>query len=413
MGIRQYLIIAFLVPAVFCFFSATALGQGKIRVGSMRVLPEISYELENNDNIFLEDNNEQDDYIHTLSPSLSLDWRKDTKNSVRLGYQADIVRYDSYSQIDYETHQADFEFEYASPTGFYARGWDMFVDTSDPYGSLNEYKRGVPQTDRWHNTAVAIFGYDFPNKVSAELHYRNYVQDYDRFIDHWQNYTVHEPGVKIFYRFLPKTSALFEYRWETRSYDDQQKAMDNSYGADRDNSQDFDYHRFFIGLSFDPSAKVNGEMKIGWGRRDFENDFSFRTDASGNPLAYDDSSTWIAETFLYYQMLARTKWSFSLMRADMDSADVDTTAYTRTRVGIGLEQGVTSRLKFFGNLYYEQDDYEQDREDEEYGAGLRLQLAVKQWCFLNASYLYLEEDSNIEGKSFSNNRFGVSAQLRF
>ncbi len=405
--------ISLLLVLVVAFsVRAAAYGQGNIRVGNFRIQPGIAYEFEWNDNIFLDESDEEDDCINTLTPSLELDWRKNRDNYVRVGYATDIVRYPAYDGVDYEKHSIGAELQYKSPMGYYFRVRDYFVDTEDPYGSLNEYRRGIPQVERWTNAGAAAIGYDFPNRLRLELTYRSYILDYDAFMDYWQNYTSHEPGLTLFYQLLPKTAALIEYRWETREYTEQQDASDNSYAADSVTAQDFDYHKFFLGLHMDPTAKISGDLKLGLGYRDFANDVSFRTGPDGNPLHYNDTGTWIAETMLHYQVSRRTRLKLGLAREAMDSADIMSTTYDSTAVELGLAQGIGRRLKLFGDVCYEYDDYEGGREDDTYYFSARLQYTAKEWCIFNLYYIFEEEDSSAAGQSYTNNRFGVSAAFK-
>ena len=85
-------------------------------------------------------------------------------------------------------------------------------------------------------------------------------------------------------------------------------------------------------------------MKLGWGYKDFDND----EDYAGND--YKDKGSWVAETRLGYQLFQRTRLTFSLVNEQKDDTDAGTGSYEHSKVGFGLDQGITDQLKFLGDV---------------------------------------------------------------
>lgn len=383
-----------------------ALAKGNIHVGKMQVIPGLKYQLEYNDNIFLDPSGEEEEFIHTITPSLALDWARDKANYVRLGYAVDVVRYDDFGDTDYEKHMLRGRAKYTAPSGFYAQAREYFVDTEDPYGSLNDFNTGE-QTARWNNSLRLRSGYSFAERMRAEVSYNNYIQKYDAFEDEWQNKLDHEPGVAFYYKFWPKTSALFEYRYQMREYTEQQDLDDNSKGIDSDTAQDFNYHQFFVGLHWDATAKITGDLKLGYGLKDYENDVNWRGED------YDDNDTWIAETRLAYRLAPKTRLTARLLRRVRNSSSDDgSTEYENTKVGFGLQQRILRRYTVKAGVAYTKKDYDENssgesRDDDVYEGNLGVDYRFNEWLNGGVTYTYKDRQSNFADDEYTSNVFTV------
>ena len=64
------------------------------------ITPSISIRETYNDNIFLEDSNEEDDFITTLSPNITLDYSPNSKMDINLDYGFDFRFYSSHSDLN-------------------------------------------------------------------------------------------------------------------------------------------------------------------------------------------------------------------------------------------------------------------------------------------------------------------------
>lgn len=402
-----------LAVAMVVGWSLSGWAQGNIRMGKLEITPGLGYGLEYNDNIFLEEDSEKDDWIHTITPSLFLDWEQDADNYARLGYKVDVFRYDDHSDTDYESHFLTAGAGYKSPQGFYASLNNLFLDTEDPYSSNNDYRLGE-QTKRWSNNLRLHAGYEFSPLTRLEFSYRNRILDYDEFEDEWQNRLSHEPGVAFYYRIMPKTAAFVEYRFETTEYTEQDDLEDNNRGADSDNAQDYKYHKGYVGLTWDATAKINGELKFGYGYKEYDNDVSFRTDEHGNSIEYDDVSTWIAETRLTYAMSPKTAFDARILRETFDSPSSVDTTYDRTEVGFGLTQEMGRRMTLSADAAYILRDYDRtSREDDEWEVGLDLRYALMEWLAAGMRYEYDDRQSDVDEYEYTNNRVGFYLQAEY
>lgn len=402
-----FLSAAFLMPVCVS-------AQGNIHLGKLKIVPGVKYAPEWNDNIFLDADDEKEDYIHNITPSVGLDFTRDKNNYMRLGYGVDIVRYDDYSDNDYEKHQLTGRAKYTSPQGFYIKGFENFIDTEDPYGSENDYNVGV-QTERWNNLFKLNTGYKFADRFRVELNYRNFMQEYDNKKDEWQNKQDNEPGVAVFYKFMPKTSALFEYRYQMREYTDADDSIKAGYNDDT--SQDFDYHKLFLGLHWDTTAKITGDLKFGYGMKNYDNDQNWLGQE------YEDNDTWLAETRLTYKLRARTRLTGKVSRSVRDSSSDDgSTEYENTKLGLGIKQGFMERFVFNANASVTFKDYDeattgtyagQEREDDQYEGEVGVKYKANDWLTLGVNYTYVDRQSNFDDEEYTNNIFGFQIAAKY
>ena len=373
------------------------MAQGNIQIGQIKVLPRVNYTGQWEDNIYQDNKDTKSDYLHNLGAGLGLDYTRDDDNYARIGYDVTNVRYDEYSENDYWKHNVLAKLAYKSPMGFYTTFSENFRQSADPYDSDDEYASGQP-TKRWINDARLGLGFEFSDRIKTEVYYRNYRKEFHEFSDQHKDRMENEPGIIAYYKFMPKTSALFEYRATFTKYSKQEDASDNSYGYDDETSQDSTYHRFLLGLHWDASAKITGDVKLGWGIKNYDND----EDYAGRE--YKDANTWIAETRLGYQMFKRTGLRFSLLREAKDDTNAATGSYEHTKVGLGVDQGITQQLSLVGDLAYTYDSYEYEEDSSGdtdpdknvniYSASLGLNYAFNDWLNAGVGYKYKEKSNN-------------------
>jgi hypothetical protein len=394
-------------------WSSPGWSQGRIHMGKLSVTPGLKYDVEYNDNVFLDVDDEKDDWVHTITPSLFLNWNEGGDTFASLGYQAGIVRYNDYSDQDYEDHSLIGEAGYNAPSGLYLRLRDTFQDTEDPYGSENDYRLGE-SIKRWNNDAEFVAGYELADLYKLELSYRNAILEYDAFQDQWQNRMSHEPGIALYYKFLPKTSVFVQYQYEMTEYPEQDDLDDNDRGIDSDTAQDYDYHKGFIGLEWDATAKLNGQLKVGYGYKDYDNKYSFRTDDQGRPIEYDEESSWIAGTDLTYQWRPKTALGFSLERENLDSPSTSSNSYDRTRAGFGITQALGQRMTLSADAAYTLREYDEiNRDDDQWELGLDFRYAMLEWLSAGLRYEYDDRESDDPEYEYTNNIVGLYLQATY
>lgn len=402
-----------LIVIFFCF--GISLGfAGNIHLGKLRVEPEIGYKLEYNDNVALVNTDEQTDYIHTISPGLLLKYEGSTPgNFISAGYKTDIVVYTDLDENNYEAHKPFFSLGYRSPGGFYLKAIDAYIKTADPYGAGNLYGQGR-KTRRWNNTFDFVLGYEFGGKYGIEGSCRNFLLRYEGEEDEWQNRKDHRYSFDIFYKIADKTSVFGEYRYTQGEYDEQN---DGVSGWTEATSQDYTLDDYSVGVRFEPGAKLRGEIKIGYGRKNFENE----ADKSGRQYVNQDS--WMAESEVKYTPTDRTELSCKLKRSIEGSPTESSSSYLDTFMGFDIRHSLTRQFSLGAGLDWRRNDYSDEnlagvpkRHFNIYTARAGFEWQFYKYFTGGMDYLYKSRDANdnyYESEEYDNNVFSLRLNAVF
>lgn len=368
-----------------------AFAQGNLHFGRLKVELGLKYELRYEDNIYSEKNNEQDDLIHIATPAISLAYEGDRpENYFKAGYYVDLAAYSDFSDNNYQAHHPYVDMGYKTAAGLYFRASDRYLSTADPYGSNNQYGVGA-KTKRVDNTANLLLGYEFFKRYAIEGFYTNYLIKYDLTADEWQDRTDNTGGGNLVYNLSPKTALFAQYRYTQADYD---KQNDGVLGWSAATSQDYTKNDFFVGVRFNPGSKLEGELKVGYGTKEFDNQF----DVLGNK--YEDDSGWISETQIAWQARERTRLTLDLRRSFEGSPDAVSSSYIDTTVGLGLIQNLANRLSANLAFKYNNNDYQNEvapnpsKAFDIYTATAGLNYEIKKWLTTGIEYEYTSKNAS-------------------
>lgn len=387
---------------ICCFLiipPSDAFAQWNLHLGRLTVTPSLNYDLLYTDNVFIEKTNEQDDFIHTITPGVLLGYTGAPGNSFLAGFSADIARYTDLDDNNYEAYRPFVNISLNSPFGLYFRGGDNFTWTADPFGSFNEYDQsnrfGIGQkTERYDNLLNATLGYNLGEKYFTEVTYKNYLTRYDLDKNKWQDRMDHSIAAALFYRLTPKTSAFSEFRYTVADYNEQNDGIfdegrDTNWSSET--SQDYELIDILIGARLEPVGKLSGEARVGYGAKNFENS----VDPIGN--SYKDSSTFVASILMTYMPTSRTNLSINVQRSQMGSPDADAASFINTFVQLKLAQQLAYRLTLNLGTEFNNDDYQDeaagrpDKYFNRYGILPGLDWAIKPWLSTGIQYRYEEQ----------------------
>lgn len=395
-----YVLLLSLV-SIFCLLIIPPLdgfAQGNLHLGRLAITPSLSYDLQYSDNVFTEATNEQDDFIHTISPNLQFSYTGTPGNSFMAGIPVDIVRYTDLDDNNYEAYRPFVNINLNSPWGLYFRGGDNFTWTEDPFGSFNEFDQSNrfglgEKTKRYDNTLNATLGYNFREKYFSEVTYKNYFIRYDSDEDKWQDRAENSIVGALFYRLTPKTAVFTEFRYTDVDYN---KQNDGIFDSDRDaswsseTSQDNQLIDILVGVRLEPGGKLSGEARVGYGVINFENS----VDIQGN--AYEDSGTLVMSTNLTYTLTARTNLSLNLQRSHLGSPDADAASFIGSLVQLKLRQQLAYRLTLNLGTEFNNDDYQHvvagrpEKYLNRFGIIAGMDWAIKPWVITGVQYQYQE-----------------------
>ncbi|MFC1489493.1 hypothetical protein ACFL6B_06585, partial [Thermodesulfobacteriota bacterium] len=318
--------------------------ETEIRAGSLKVTPGVKYTGSYEGNVFYEENDTRDDYIHKVTPYIHFDYVGGTLGRyLKMGLEVDLAAYTDYNDNNWQAYRPYIEFSLDHLGPFYLKVRDAYVYTTDPYGTVNQYGLGT-KTERWHNDLDATLGYEFGDRYALEMDYKWHVERFRENPDKWQNRIDHRFGGKLLVKVASKTYVFGEYRRTNAEYDEQNEGFTPVNGAwfptapfwNSATSQDYYLDDVFAGVRFHPTGRLRGEIKFGYGQKHYEND----VDPVGIP--YVDDDTWIAEANVNYVLQKNASLGLNLHRTFLGTQDNNVMAqpifvssgYVDTKAGI-------------------------------------------------------------------------------
>ncbi len=399
------------LAAIFFFIApAFAFAQtgGNIQIGNLKIIPGVTVEQWYDDNIYLgngtNETTEQKkaDWITHIKPALLLNYTMPERGAVNLGYQGDFAFYNSQRDNNWKNHKGMADMDYKAPAGLILGLKEQYQRSEDPYGSADQYALGRV-TKRWDNDLRTKVGWQLGESFRTLVYYNFYRQEYDDLADFSQNYGSNEFGVGAEARFLPRTWGFLRYHYGVKDY--------NTYfgGTTSTNDSDSKWHRVNAGISWDPGAKLSGELNVGYQWKKFDNQFT----STGTKR--EDRNTWIAETSVTYTPFTTTSLSLNLARAVRDTASDTNEYFDDTGIGISLKQGIFTKFNLNAGVNYSKNEYNlpvgNNRKDDNYQANVGLDYEIQPWLGVGIGYDYRKKNSNDSTFDFTDNRFMASIKV--
>jgi hypothetical protein len=269
--------------------------QSPHRLGVVRFSPFMEIQQTFNSNIYSTTSDKKSDFITSFNPAMRLELPMAQRHLVSLGYLGNYYAYNRYDQNDHLDHTLNLDGSFNFPQGLALRGGSTIryatEDRTATTGVQRTYERLSPyfqaaykMADRW--------------KIEA-----NYQEDSLMFVDpvnQASDYNCHNAAVTLFYKFLPKTAAMAQYIYTYRQH---------PYSRLSNNV----IQTPMLGLTFDPTAKISGTLKVGYTFQQFDFNMPGRTNSSG------DASLSIQTLYRYSQYTNVTLVAQRAIQEDPDS----------------------------------------------------------------------------------------------
>ena len=392
-GVLSFIFFCFIIIALIFSFSSSALAQQRerageeprIKIGAFEIHPSLEVEQVYDDNIFLESTNEQHDLITLTRPGIQF-FLPIRDHSLDLGYFAELSVFSDNSQENYQNQTLNAGGNLNFPGGLYFEVRDIYRDTTDPSSSAEQSDLD-PRTRKKMNTVLSTLGYKLGEKSTAELGFSYYTLDYeDTNYDNLDRSEVTGRGT-YFYKFWPKASILFEFVHSSNMFDQLAKT---------DPQDDSKAYEINTGLRFDPDAKLRGDVRVGYERRDFE------TIDDDDNLVFSAGLTWLPTP----KFTGRISFSRSIENSESSTDEF----YRHNQVSVGVTHKFTDKLYGSVDFTYYKDDYNTDREDENAVEVVEAGYYFKEWLRVFVKYERQDLDSTINLNDYEDNRvsFGIA-----
>jgi predicted porin len=389
--------VLILVIAPFPAFAQLNIKElpGNIHLGPVRIHPQFSVKEEYTDNYFLEHLNKKENWITVLTPGITIQVPFMTRHIFQFDYSADIFRLGHFTRYDTEDHYTSGLFKFNFPWGLELNIGDQFIKSSA--APLFE---GNSHFEYFYNEGMVEAVYRFADRYKVKLAYRNDWKDFWNQAAKVDNYKRNEVAADIYYRFLPKTSVLVEYTFYRLDNEDIA-----SFSTDNNN------HQIWVGLEWEPGAKIKGGIKGGYILRTYDERGSGKNE--GDFGMRGDLTYFIGKSTTLNAVVAR-----EIIQTEVTAGQGPYgTHYIETGGTLSLNHNFTSKITAHLAGFYYNDDYRdrgaftERRMDNRYGGGVGIGYQFRDWLGFRLNYRYTENTSNFEQWAYRENRVFIQAYL--
>jgi hypothetical protein len=368
---------------------------GNIHVGPVWIHPQFGVKEVYTDNFFLTNTDKKENWITVLTPGITVQVPFMKRHIFQFDYSADIFRLGHFTRYDTEDHYTSGLFKFNFPWGLDLKIGDQFIKSS-----TRPLFEGANQFDYYYNKGMVEAAYRFAKRYMVRLSYRNDFKDFSDPVARVDNYKRNEVAAGIYYRFLPKTYALVEYTFYRM--DNEQKVP---LSTDNNN-----YH-IWVGLEWEPEARIKGGIKGGYiicrydERGSGRNEYNFGMQG--------DLTYLINKSTTLRAVVAREILETSVTAGQGPYG----THYIETGGSLSLNHNFTSKINAGLEGFYYNDDYRENgaftekRMDNRYGGDVGIGYQFRDWLGFKLNYRYTENRSNFEQWAYRENRVFLQAYL--
>lgn len=401
--VRKFTLVA--IMAITLIFTVVAAEAGQnfinelasskgIEAGPVKLHVGAKLELQHDTNIYTAAANEKDDNVSIVMPAAALTMKIGESN-LKLGASADMYKFSDNSKEDNTATHAVASYSVKTPAGFEFSLSDTYSDIEDVHPDQHAPKRAKHKD----NTLSTNIGFQLPSeKVKVTLGYSALKLDYADKADEFQNKEEKKLNVTVFYKMLAKTRALVEIENKTIEYPD--------FTANR--ASDSTEKTVYVGLKWDPTAKLSGHFKVGFAKKEFDNAKVKRGAAVYN--SDDDDYLSVGSQFTY-TVSSATKVRFRVVRRMSETTYAGNAArnlsasthYKMNQIGFGFDQKVMDKIALtcdysIQNDYYNALDIAKlKRSDTKHSLVVTGDYAMNQRMKVGGKFDYSTKDSDDPG----------------
>jgi hypothetical protein len=366
--------------SIFC---STAFAEEGIEWGRFRFTPEISTSEKYTDNVYLIHTDGREDTITTVSPKVSLDFAFAPRNYITFSYGGDFRFYRKSDNFKKDIHKTGLFWTLTTP-----KGSNFKIGASADFDSIQPWSEKDHHRDFVVVKALVDTLFKVSSLIELGIKYDYESRRFEDSIDEIDDFDMNTITFDIGYQMSPITEFLLEY----------------SYCHQNNNNKldfftDMDTNTIFVGVRWDPTAKLSGDLKMGYTQTSVKEG--------------DDFSGFAIDADLDYKLSDITRFkataSRMLMRSTVAARETGI-YYISTGGDLSATYSKWEPLKISMNLTYTNNNFEQlagvyeDREDNVYTVGLKVNYLIKNWLTSTLSYQYRRNKSNVESEDYKENR---------
>ena len=391
--------------------------------------PRVSVSETYDDNIDLEPDNENSDYITVVSPGANFQLESQY-TLLTLDYEAGFSFYAKDSSRDTTRHRGRISWNQLLAEHLRLNLNDTFSRSEDPItvedDRITDISRG--REVQYRNTGEASMSWQFGAEDLVTLGYRNRLLNSDS--DQTEDSRANEGFLNLGTWFIPKfgidlsssfsrwefqqskdftsiptddfyrysAGLTMNYRWRPQRigyarYNIVYQNFDHEFGAISTLvSEDYVVHQTTVGLSFGFGPNTDFAAEFGYFRQEFDN----RKGEDGFVLNGSFNTRGERTTFSI-----QTNSGYNLDYGSSDNQGFSKYSDSAARVGYELSEN----LGIFATARYRWEDFtETNRTDHTYGGRAGLTYSFRRWLRLSLEGGHLRRDSNEDAQEFKDNR---------
>lgn len=378
-----------------------------IRAGAFLVFPQLSLQVQHDDNIYATDTNETDDNIWRVQPQVTVnsDWNRHALQAYARG---SINRFMDHSSENTDDWGAGVNGRLDVSRATTVLGRLDFTRGTEPRTSANSPTGAAApvQFDLW---TVGVQGRHEFNRLLVSGRVQSQKFNYDSpprasgagFIDQsYRDRTVTNYGARADFAVSPKTAFFVDVQGETH---------DQKHHTAGDLNRNSKGMQTLAGVNFEVSALARGDIGIGYRKETF--------DAPG----VKDLSGFSANGQLEWFPTQLTTLTFSASRTIEDSAVANSPAFLSTNIGARVDHELLRNVILNGHVNWGDDKYavsqapgSVQRQDRRKNAGLGASYLVNRNVGVSVAYEYTEQKTRKGvGNNFKDNRVGATLTVQY
>lgn len=365
-------------------------------LGPVRASPYLEWDGLYRTNVFLTSADKKSSFVNIINPGVRFELPLAQRHKISVGYLGNYFLWSRFSNFSHYDHNANVEAALDFPGG-------LSVQVGNAFRYATEEPSGVQARKRpyYRDNPYVLTAYGWADRWKIQGFYQFDLLHFKDDADRVNNYRQHAGGVALSYKFWPKTAALAQYIVAARTYPD--NPLDNHTS-----------HTPFIGLIWEPTAKISGTAKFGYTFTGYHRQIPGR-DNSPESFAMSVQAL--------YRYSRYTSLSLTLQRSKQDDLDAgNNNPFWNTGVFVALNRDwhyfkMASYVSFayFNNSYINAtfDDGAgrfKKREDQIYFLSAGLSRSLTRGLRLRADYSYINRSSNFSGNTYNDHRVLVGLQ---
>ena len=377
--------------------SAIALEPANLVWGSVYVTPTLDTRVEYVDNLFRTPDDKKETGLSVIKPGVQA-WLQNGPNTYSLSYNLEDFRYFDSSDDDYTDHEFNIDVHHEFNAKNVWNVYGEFLDAHEERGTgLSEgVAENIDEPVEFERTTAGtdytIGNLSSKGRVELAGKYRD--TEYQNFREDTQYRDYDQYGLEgtFYWKVASKTNILAEIRYQEIRYD----AIDPIRAG---GSFDSDEYNYFLGVSWEPTAKTSGSVKLGSFDRSYKSEL--RED--------DDGFSW--EVDVSYKPRSYSVFHLESKRFSQETNGIGDSVNTQaTRLDWDHNWNARSSTRLSG-LFAKEDYSGSDRKDDVYGIELAYNYAMRRWLDLGIGYRYEDRNSDIDLYDYDRSKVFVEAKF--